>query len=437
SCSEYEGNLFVCSWDLYVETTETSATVKIYAEDEAGNNQALTKTVGFVEDTTAPVILSLTPAYAGYLNADNNTLTVEIQEDGSGFDDGNVYLDMAQIQLGNRQADSCAQSGTVWYCYWEQFAIPSSVPHGESIDISAGTIEDDAGNSIDTTTEFEETFVYDEEAPVFINATIMALGREADVITEGDVVSITAYLTDDVSGIDGANVYADFSDFDDDNTLEAAQSCAEVDTDLWECYWEYTGALETETVELNIIARDNAGNVKDSDDDNVVAEIQVVGISEQVVDYWDEYAEVDEPPMLNPNFLYFSSSGTIVKLDTALEAITGTLPYVHSYQINSCQAGVYYADNQTAAITMYDTAVIGQYYYDETNRAEKYVLLNMPAFFYGKVNATVGEGSAIDVMCTASVTQARSMYGDIYSPNEEVNISVSIPLMGGLFVEPS
>jgi hypothetical protein len=437
SCSEYEGNLFVCSWDVYVETAETSVTVKIYAEDEAGNNQVLTKTLGFVEDVTAPVLLSLTSAYSGYLNADNNTLTLEIQEDGSGFDDSNVYLDMAQIQLGNRRADSCAQSGTVWYCYWEQFAIPSSVPHGESIDISAGTIEDDAGNSYDTTTEFEETFVFDEEAPVFINATIMALGREADVITEGDVASITAYLTDDVSGIDAANVYADYSDFDDDNTAEAAQSCTEVDTDLWECYWEYTGALDTETVELNIIAQDNAGNVKDSDDDNVVAEIQVVGISEQVVDYWDDYAEVDEPPMLNPNFLYFSSSGTIVKLDTALTAISGTVPYVHSYQINSCQAGVYYADNQTAAITMYDAAVVGQYYYDETNRAEKYVLLNMPAFFYGKVNATVAEGSTIDVLCSASVTQARSMYSDIYSPNEEVNISVSIPLMGGLYVEPS
>ncbi len=436
ACNEYEGNLFVCSWGLYVETTETIVTVKIYAEDKAGNNQVLTKTVGFVEDTTAPVLVSLSSAYSGYLNARNNTLTLEIQEEGGGFDDLQVYLDMSQLQLGSRQADSCAQSGTVWYCYWEKFAVPSSVSHGESIDLTVDKATDDAGNRADTTS-LEETFVYDEEAPEFINITLAPFGKEAAVITEGDVVSIIAYLTDDASGVDAENVFADYTDFDDDNDYTAAQSCAEVDTDLWKCLWEYTGALDVDRVELNIIAYDAAGNVKDSDDNNVLGEIQVVGLIEGEANFWEAYADVDDPAMLNPNFLYFTTSGTIVRLDTALQPATGTIPYVHSYQISSCQAGVFYADNQTAAISMYDAAIVGQYYYDETNKAEKYVLLNLPAFFYGKANATVSEWSTVEVECSAAVMQARSVYSDIYATNEEVNISVSIPLMSGLFIEPS
>ncbi len=437
SCDEYEDGLFVCMWDMYVDTAETSATVKIYAEDNAGNSNVLTKTVGFIEDNTAPVIISLTSAFDGYLNAKNNTLTLEIQEDGSGFDDLNVYLDLRELQLGSKQADSCSQSGTNWYCYWERFAIPTSVSHGENIDIMPDVVADDAGNDFDSAAVEETTLVYDEEAPVFLNVTMGALGREADVITEGDVVFILAYLEEDVSGLEAGNVYADYSAFEDSNEYESASYCTEVADNIWECYWEYTGALDTgEEVELTMTATDNAGNTKESDDDDVVAESHVVSLVEGAVDYWKAEAVVDDLPYLNPNFLYFTSSGTIIRLDTELESASGTVPYIHAYKIQSCQAGVFLAENQTAAVSMYDAAIVGQYYYD-TDKSAKYALVNIPSFFYGKANLTVSEGSTIEITCTAAVTQARSMYADIYSPDEEVNITTSVPLMGGLYIEPS
>ena len=433
-CSEYENKVYVCSWDVYVETSETSATVKIYAEDNAKNVQVLTRTISFVEDITAPVVLSLTSAYGEYLNAKNNTLALEIQEDGSGFDDVNAYFNLAQLLLGSPQASSCAQSGTVWYCYWS-FAVPSSVRHGESVDVTIAALKDDAGNSYDPAAFEEETFVYDEEAPVFLNATITALGREADVITEGDVVSIEAYLEEDVSGLDAANVYADYSDFDDSNDLGSAQSCTEISEDLWQCIWEYTGALTAgESIELNFIATDNAGNTKDSDDDNVIAEKYVVGFVEGVVDYWDEYADVEDVPILNPNFLYFTSSGTIVRLDTEL-GLKSAAPYIHAYTISGCQAGLWMPTNMTSVQWM-DAGIVGQYYTAD-NKQSKYILINIPSFFYGKVNATVPENSIVKVLCAASITQARSEYSDIYSPDEIVNISVSVPLMTGLYTEPS
>ncbi len=433
-CGEYENNVHICSWDVYVETSETSATVKVYAEDNAENAAVLTKTISFVEDTTAPIVLSLTSAYGKYLNSKNNTLSLEIQEEGSGFDDVDAYLNLAQLLLGSPQAGSCAQSGTVWYCYWS-FAVPSSVRHGESIDVTVATLKDDAGNSYDSASFEEETFIFDENPPEFLNATISALGREADVITEGDVVSIEAYIEEDVSGLDASTVYADYSDFDDTNDLASAQACIEVSEDIWLCTWEYTGALTAgDSVELNFIATDNAGNTKDSDDDNVIAEKYVVGFVEGEVDYWDDYADVEDVPMLNPNFLYFTSSGTLVRVDAQLMP-KGSLPYIHAYQINSCEAGLWMPANMTS-MQWYEAGIVGQYYTAD-NKQSKYVLVNIPSFFYGKVNATVPENSFVEIVCTASVTQARSEYSDIYSPNEEVNISVEMPLMTGLYTEPS
>lgn len=439
-CTDYGEGFFICQWDLDIDLgEETTATVQLFAEDTAGNSQVLTKTISFVSDTAAPILLGLTSAFNGYLNAKNNTLTLEIQEEGSGFDDMNVYLDLGQILLGNKQATSCAQSGTVWFCYWSEFVIPSSVSHGEGVKLAPATIIDDAGNEYDSSSSISDvTFVYDEEAPEFLNITVEDLSLESDALVEGDVIAITAFITDDVSGIDAANVYADYSAFDSANDATSAQSCTEVDTDLWECYFEYAGTLTPgDEIELNIRAMDNAGNSKDSEDDNVVGSAHVVGLVSQAADYWAEEADVDAVPELNPNFLYFTTTGTLVRLDTALVSNTGSVPYVHSYTIDSCQVAYYAADNLTATTSWLDATVVSQYYYDIEEKTSKYALVNIPPLFYGKANATVPEGSFIDLFCTGSVTQARSIYSDIYSPLEEVNITMTVPLMSGLFTEPS
>ncbi len=445
ACDDEGTGLYVCQWEVPLNLLDENGnlyddtfSVSIIAEDAAGNEGKLTKSINLVQDDTAPILLSLTSLNKGYLNAKNNTLTLEIQEDDSGFDDLNVYLDMREASLGQKQANRCEQSGTVWYCSWEEFVMPSSVGNGEQIDITPGTLTDDAGNSYDAESSIaEETFVYDKEAPEFLNVTISALGREAAVITEGDVVSILAYISDDVSGVDEKNVFADFSDFDSSNDYASADVCAEVSADVWECYWEYVGSLDVgETVELNMIAWDNAGNKKDSDDDNVLAEIRVVGIVETIADFWKEELDVAEVPMLNPNFLYFTSTGTLVRFDAELVQSTGTLPYVHSFQFESCQAAAHIM-GQVGSLQWQDAAIVGQYYYDEEDRTSKYVLVNLPALFYGQANASVEEGSMIDVSCTAAVSQARTVYSDIYAENELVNMTASVQLIAGLYTEPS
>lgn len=445
ACDDYGNGLYVCQWDVLLDVLDEEGNlyddafpISIAAEDIAGNEGKLAKTVSFVQDDTSPIVLSLMSLNEGYLNAKNNTLILEIQEEESGFDDLNVYLDMREASLGQQQADRCEQSGTLWYCYWEEFVMPSSVSDGEQIDITQGTLNDDAGNSYDAETSIEEeTFVYDKEAPEFLNVTISALGREAAVITEGDVVSILAYIADDVSGVDEENVFADFTDFDSSNDVSAADYCTEVSADIWECYWEYIGSLDVgEKVELNMIAWDNAGNSKDSDDDNVLAEIRVVGVIEEIADYWEEELEVDEVPMLNPNFLYFTSTGTLVRFDTELQSTTGTLPYVHSFQFESCQAAAHIV-GKVGSLQWQDAAIVGEYYYDEADRTSKYVLVNLPALFYGQANASVEEGSSVDVSCIAAVSQARTVYSDIYAETELVNMTASVQLIAGLYTEPS
>jgi hypothetical protein len=444
NCDEVDDGLYTCTWDITIELLDSdgnpqfdSITVDIVAIDNAGNEGELAKSLSFVEDTTNPIVLNIIGTYGEYLNAQNNSLTMEIQEEGSGFDDLNVYLDLTEASLGQVQADSCEDGGSMWYCYWDALILPSSLAHGKQIDLAPGTIIDDAGNSYETETSIEDvTFVYDEEGPEFINVTIAALGREADVITEGDVVAITAYITDDVSGVDENNVYADYSDFDRSNDRASADYCAEISSDLWECYWEYIGSLDAgDSIELNIIAYDEAGNEKDSDDDNAVGKIHVVGTLDAAGDFWAEEVDVETPPMLNPNFLYFSSTGTMVRFDTELVS-TGSIPYVHSFQYDSCQAATDLAGAVTGKEWL-DASIVGQYYYDEGDRTSKYVLVQIPAFFYGQANATVDEGSFVEVNCIGSITQAGSEYSDIYGEDESINLTVSVPLYAGLYAEPS
>jgi hypothetical protein len=446
TCTEGEG-ILVCAWEIFIEVINAEGnlyseeiSVKIIATDKAGNERTFTRSLSLVEDTTAPIITNILSEYGDYLNAQNNLITVELQEENSGFDDRNIYLDFSEANLGTLQADRCEDTGTTWSCYWESLAIPSTIKHGKHIDLKPMTVKDDAGNTYEKETSIEEaTFIYDKEGPEFLNVTMTALGREADVITEGDIVAILAYLKDDISGV--AEVYADYSDFDASNSLTSASYCNEVESDIWECYWEYIGLLNAgEQVAVNMIAYDNAGNEKDSDDDNVLAKSRVVGTLDSVGDYWMEEVDVSPVPTLNPNFLYFTSSGTLVRFDTELISDASRIPYVHSFQYEGCQAAVNAPMDITTNVTeqsWVDAAIVGQYYYDETDRTAKYMLVQLPAFFYGQANATVEESTFIDVRCVGSISQASSVYSDIYAENEQVNLTTAVPLYTGLYAEPS
>ena len=441
SCTDVGDNTYNCLWNIYIDNVNGSLPVSITASDNSGNFEEVSTSVILDYDGTKPIIHSIISIYDEYLNKDNNTIILEISEAESGLTAENIILDMSDLGIGEQSADECLNEGGTWYCTWEEFDASSTVANGRIVDITIEDIEDNVGNNYDSEeSEDRGRFTYDGEEPEFINITIRPLGKDLDVLITEDVAEITAFIQDEYSGVDSYTVFADYSDFDEAEDYGEAEYCEEVEEGIYKCVWEYSGQLfGDESVKLNIIAYDLAGNVKDSEDDHEHGEIRVVEVQEYDADYWQEEAKVSPIPMLNPNFIRQSSTGTIIKLDTELASKTGSKPFVHEYVVESCQGYIYLPEEDYSSESYVDFPIYQQYYYPGETRDKKYLLVNVPPLLSGiSANETIEtEGGYVALFCNAEVIQSRSHYSDIYSPNEMVNISASLELTDGLFQEPS
>lgn len=438
SCTEMSEGNYYCYWSFIIDLTNESSVLvaKFSATDNAGNEGSYSKSVDLEYDVDAPVVQSITSIWGEYMNQYNNTLYMEINEEGAGFDKNNVYLNLGEIGLGNVKADYCEASGSIWTCYWEEFTASSTVAEGYTILVYPYNIVDDIGNSYDEESSVSsQDFTFDKTEPEFLNVTISPVGTGLEILTEGDIAQITALIYDETAGVDEETVFADFSEFDSAEGWEAAQSCEDFGTGEHECIWEYTGQLHAGSVRMELFAVDFAGNVKYSGDDNEYGDADIVEFEEKEVDYWEEEIDAGTLPDMNPNFLRQSQQGTIVYLDFTLRA-KSLEPYVHMMEITSCTGIPHVKPVQDVE---QEFGIVSQLYYpeDDTN-TRKYLLLNVPALLaelpYDEEIET--EGSYIEITCNGYVVQSRTRLGDIYTPDEEFNVTAILPLKPGLFTQP-
>ncbi len=441
SCTKISSTTYTCTWEeIMVDSVSGTLPVIINATDLAGNTVLVTKNIKLTYDNVKPIVTAITSSHDKYLNNKNNTITFEITEAGSGFDQREVYANFNEIDKGTKvQADECTKAGSVWYCSWEEFSISSS--DGLNVDIEVAAVTDDVLNAYDSTQGITSAeFTVDTTPPQVLNITISPVGKDLEVLTEDDVAEIVAYIKEETSGISKDTVFADFSDFDDTEQVTQAQSCEQDDEDeeLYRCTWEYTGSYENKEIRLNILAKDGAGNEGDSSDDGIYGTATIVELEQKDVDYWYDDAKVEDVAPLNPNFIRQSQAGTIVRVDTELKPTSSFNPYIHSYDILSCTGSIDLpgTDNDVEETTI---PINSQYYYPNQEKDSKYALLNVPPLLKDiPFNQTVDtNGGTLTILCTAEVMQAKSATGNIYSPNEQVNITVSVTLLSGLFTEPS
>ena len=438
-CTAISDEEYYCSWSFTIDLSETNSTsthfIEFYAEDTVGNNETYTKSISLEYDGTSPIVQSITSMWGDYISLNNNTLMIEIQEDGSGFDKNQVKLDLSELGLGNKEADYCVDSGSLWNCFWESFSISTSTGEGVTVYAYPNQATDDIGNEYNEANSItSQVFTVDKFTPEFENITITPIGTGLEVLTINDLAQITAIITDDTSGIDEETVLADFSAFDAAETWTYAQSCEDYGDGMYECVWDYTGQLTDGEVELEIVAIDFAGNVKYSGDDGEYGEIEVVEYEEKEVDYWYDLADAGTLPFINPNFLRQSQQGTIVTLDFTIEP-KSLNPYIHLMEITSCSGIPYVPSVQSVE---QEVTIITQLHYPGLGLDRKYMLLNVPAFLAAlPYNQTIDtEGSYIDIKCHGYVVQSRTMNGDLYTPNEEFNVTAILPLKSGLFTQP-
>ncbi|MBI5133166.1 MAG: hypothetical protein HZA83_00480, partial [Thaumarchaeota archaeon] len=373
-------------------------------------------------------------------------IIVEINEPASdsGLDKKEIVLDMASFGLGMQEPQRCQQEGSVWNCYWESFSVPQGINSGRTGIIKISKLEDDAGNSYAQDAGItQRTMQYDGEAPQVLNITLAPLGRDVRIIQTNDVILITAFVRETVSGLAAEYIFADLTTLNEASGLVPANACEQTEGDehFYRCTWEFADASVPGTARVHVIAEDNAGNKKDSKTYNVYGTATIVESQEYTADFWQDETQISGIPPLNPNFLYLSQSGTLVKLDIALQRKQGS-SYVHEFQMQGCTARTIIPEmrNWQGNATL-DAPVVQQYYYPQQPRENKYVLIQVPPVFANSAinttNQTLFENAYVELFCQGEVMQGRTQQSNVYTPNEVVNVTGRITFTGVLFSEPS
>lgn len=421
-----ENNTFTCGWYNFKIKGDGQDTANIYFDiaDVAGNSFSKQASLDVPFDETPPTLSDVRTENGKYLNVSENKIIAEVSDSVSGMARANIYADLHRVYSTygfKKKADECLQEEGKWLCYWYDIDT-KGLEQGALVPVIIKDVEDDAGNSLQD--EVEKELVYDGEKPVIENVTIKPLGTDIDVLREGDVVEIIATITDNVSGVSKDGVSADFSDIYPEQNWTTADSCKLVEglDTKYNCVWEYSGPLQPDkTIELDVKAKDNAGNTVLEEK---AGEVFVAKVENKEVDFWEDTVSTRSATRLNPNFLWMSSGGTLVRTEVGLVP-KSSRSYVHAFTINECK-GTFF-ENES-----YDTYDIFRQY-SSKDRSLLYMILNLPGYDKKQIeNAT-----KIDIVCQGEIIQARSEKGNVFKPNEKVNISIEVPFLDGLFQEPS
>ncbi len=430
-------NSLECTWDVLVDGVDGNVQIFINATDNSGLSAQISKTLNLKLDREAPSIVSIDSGHANdngtkFLKKDDNTIIAKIDESGAGMGKGEAYLNLYSLNqgYGSVQADSCNYTGGYWYCYWNRLTVAAK-QNGQKIEVQVQKLVDDMGNRWQGASGISrQEFVFDDEKPGFVNITIKPLGADIDVLRETDIASVVAYIKEQYSGLESANVLADFSQFNSEiNYSTPADSCEEVSDSLWECDWEYSGNYDAaQTAKVSVTATDNAGNTKDSSADGAYGTVYIAKVTNKKADFWEDEAESYDVNKLNRNFLFMSSHGTIIRSGVRLVPLSGR-SYVHDFTLTSCQ-GTLVIPNTEDTLEAY--TVKDQFYYPDTDRSDKYALIEIPHYD----NNSLYNATGVKILCTGEVIQGRAKNSDVYSPNEMVNVTINVPLTGKLFSSP-
>lgn len=172
------GNFYV--WQNVLITNPGDCEVKVKANDEIGNEAEKTLTCTLPVDDVGPVPGVI---YAGASDSNgtplvgvNGTVFVDFQEDGSGMDKANAYLDLHNLGLGSVvKADSCfenSQGG--WTCEW---SVVPKVKTGMYKIIVLDASADDLGNNA---VQESGQIVVDSTPPEISSVDITFIHENAD-----------------------------------------------------------------------------------------------------------------------------------------------------------------------------------------------------------------------------------------------------------------
>ncbi len=450
--------IYECSWKNIViaASDKEQYEVVITALDDAANKAEEKFTVTIPTDNQGPQVTQFQAQYDGFLNANNNTFLLTIDESGVGLSQKKVFLDIGPKKA---QANLCEREGSLWKCLFDGTTLTdSSFVHGNRYMVQAALEDsfDDLGNQF-TGNAFSREFLFDNLAPVVENATVKPLGSDRSVLigTGEDVALVTAFIVEkggssegEAAGIVAEHSFADFSAFDFTQTLTAATDCIEIPEHfavrlestkehLYKCTWEYAGPISEKKVKVKFLIVDNAGNFKSLEEQKQSEAINVVELKEVKRDVWEDEQKGVFPSGaaygLNRNFLWMSQQGTPLRGTIDLQAKSGVSSYVHEILVTSCRGA---PGRITKDEGMKEFAVQALNYPIESGssfgNSKRNILITVPVFD----KAMVKDKKELTIVCDGTIVQGSSKTSAIFTPNEPFKVTFIVNLIDDLFSRP-
>ncbi|MFP4403359.1 MAG: hypothetical protein ACLFPJ_03350 [Candidatus Woesearchaeota archaeon] len=400
--------------DILIKDIKDSS-IMFYAEDDSKNIVESSFSFNLPLDTTPPILEGVVSSNDEYVNPTNTIITAKVTETDSAMFNANAYFGANGESI---KASECNLKESLWHCDLDYNF--DNLNDGDEIDIFLTELTNDAKLSanISSLKSKKNSFIYDGKTPEVINISISPYASNLEVATVDDVLEVVALIKEEHSGLSADNAYLNFSDFDSNANLISASSCDELEDFIYECKWEYSGDLDSgEKFFVDLKVNDNAGNILLKEK---VTGINVVSFDDRKVDFWAEESETSKID-LNPNFLWMSDQGTIVRATATLVSKSGN-PYVHNFHFTSCSTSF----NSTGAIE-----ILSQSNLD--SKKSKILLFKIPQFDKKDIKGK----NSFKFTCEGQVVQATSQFGNIYSENELVNATFDIRFSESLFLDPA
>lgn len=215
-CQNMGSTIWTCTKAVTVKiSASTSASVKINATDDSGNQAATTKSIALNYVNSAP---SVDDVYTDHMDSlhnksyfgRTNRITAKIASQApidtitaDAYYTGVLDEDKPATFMG------CSGSGTVKYCTFE-YALPETVIEGS---INTLNVVLNGQDALGTTFTSSKTFIVDLTAPKMNDAYFF--GPNKNYLINGDNVNFILNTTDDTSAIDNSKTYVTFHFFSD------------------------------------------------------------------------------------------------------------------------------------------------------------------------------------------------------------------------------